>query len=88
MTIDAAVDLVRQATFLGLLIAAPVLAVSIVVGLVVGILQAATQLQEQTLNFIPRLVLVLVTILVVLPWSIERLVDYSTTLYREIPATF
>jgi flagellar biosynthetic protein FliQ len=88
MTIDTAVDLVRDAAFLGLLIAAPVLAVSIVSGLLIGLLQAATQVQEQSLNFIPRLVLAFVTLLVVLPWSLERLVDYSAALYREIPATF
>jgi flagellar biosynthetic protein FliQ len=71
-----------------LLLAAPVLAVSIVAGLLLGILQAATQVQEQSLSLIPRLVLALVTILIVLPWSLERLVDYSAALYREIPTTF
>lgn len=88
MSTDTAVDLVRQATFLGLLIAAPALLVSIVIGLVMGIAQTVTQVQEQTLSLVPRLILVALTVLLVLPWSIERLVIFSTTLYRGIPSMF
>jgi flagellar biosynthetic protein FliQ len=88
MDTDAAVDLVRQAIVLGLLVAAPVLAVSIAVGLLSSVLQAATQIQEQSLSFIPRLVAAALALILVLPWSIERLVEYSATLYREIPLTF
>jgi flagellar biosynthetic protein FliQ len=88
MTADIAIDLVRQATLLGLIVAAPVLVASVVVGLVVGILQAVTQVQEQTLSFVPRLVVVALTMLLMLPWSIERLVEFSATLYRGIPSTF
>jgi flagellar biosynthesis protein FliQ len=85
---DTAVELVRQATYLGLVLAAPVLAVSIAVGLLMGVLQAVTQIQEQSLSFVPRLAVTVLTVLVLLPWSIERLVEYSVALYQEMPSTF
>ncbi len=88
MTTDTAVDLMRQATQLGLLLAAPVVAVSLLVGLVVSLLQAVTQVQDQSLSFVPRLVVAAVVLLLVLPWSLERLVEYSTALYHEIPTNF
>lgn len=85
MTTDTAVDLVREALFLGLMIAAPPLLVSIAIGLAVGIGQAVTQIQEQSLSFVPRLVVVALAVLLMLPWTIDRLVDYATNLYREAP---
>ncbi|MSR57141.1 MAG: flagellar biosynthesis protein FliQ [Planctomycetaceae bacterium] len=88
MSTDTAVDLVRQATTLGLLLAAPALVMSLAIGLVVSLLQAVTQIHEQTLSFVPRLIVVAVVVLLLLPWSISRLVDYTTTLYREIPSNF
>jgi flagellar biosynthetic protein FliQ len=88
MNTDTAVELVRQAVYLGLLLAAPVLAVSVAAGLVMGILQAVTQIQEQTLSFVPRLIVAVLTIVAVLPWTIGRLVEYAQTLYQEMPSTF
>ena len=88
MSPDTAVDLLRQALQLGLLVAAPMLAVSLVVGLLVGILQTVTQIQEQTLSFIPRLVAMALAALLVLPWSLERVAEYSIALYQGIPSTF
>jgi flagellar biosynthesis protein FliQ len=85
---DTAVDLVRQAVYLGLILSAPVLAVSIAVEMLMGILQAVTQIQEQTLSFVPRLFVTVLTVLAVLPWSIERLMEYATTLYQEMPSSF
>lgn len=86
MDIDTAVDLVRQATWIGLLIGAPVLIVSIVVGLAISILQAATQIQEQTISFVPKIVVMAVTLLLILPWALERLMEYSVQLFRDIPS--
>jgi flagellar biosynthetic protein FliQ len=88
MDIDTAVDLVRQATYLGLIVGGPVLIVSVVVGLVISILQAVTQIQEQTINFVPKVVLMAVAMLLVLPWAIQRLVEYSTAVFRDIPSNF
>lgn len=88
MDLETAVDLVRNATYLALSIGGPVLIVSLVVGLAVSILQAVTQIQEQTLSFVPRIVIVSFTMLLLLPWAIQRVVEYTTTLFQDIPSTF
>ena len=88
MDVDTAVDLIRNATYLSLIVGAPVLAVSIVVGLAISVLQAITQIQEQTLSMVPKIVLMALTMLVVLPWAIERIVEYAGTLFDEIPSAF
>ncbi|MGQ0634658.1 MAG: flagellar biosynthetic protein FliQ [Planctomycetaceae bacterium] len=85
MDVDAAIDLVRQATWLGALLCAPVLVAVALVGLVVSVLQAVTQIQEQTLSFVPRLAIATVTALVILPWGLQRLVEYATELFLGLP---
>jgi len=88
MDIDTAVDLTRQATYLGLFIGAPVMIASIAVGLLISIIQAVTQIQEQTISFVPKLIVMLFTMLIVLPWTLNRMIEYSTNLIRDIPLTF
>jgi len=88
MDVETAVDLIRNATYLSLIVGAPVLAVSIIVGLTISVLQAITQIQEQTISMIPKIVLMALTMLIVLPWAIQRLVEYATVLFDEIPSTF
>lgn len=88
MELETAVDLVRNATYLALQVGAPVLIVSILVGLAISVLQAVTQIQEQTLNLVPKIVLMSLTMLFVLPWAIGRLVEYTTALFNDIPSTF
>ncbi len=87
MDLDSASDLVREATYVALIVGAPVLIVSMVVGLAISILQAVTQIQEQTLNLVPKIILMTATMLILLPWVIQRIVDYSITLFHEIPST-
>ena len=87
MDLEMAVDLVRNATFLALTVGAPILIVSMVVGLAISILQAVTQIQEQTLNLVPKIVLMTITMLVVLPWAIQRIMEYTTALFLDIPST-
>jgi len=87
MDLDTAIDLVRNATFLALTVGAPILIVSMIVGLAISILQAVTQIQEQTLNLVPKIVLMTVTMLVVLPWAIQRIMEYTTALFLDIPST-
>ncbi len=88
MDLETAVDLVRNATYLALLVGAPVLIVSILVGLIISILQAVTQIQEQTLNLVPKIVLMSLTMLLVLPWAMQRVVEYTTALIHDIPSNF
>lgn len=88
MDADTAVTLARNAVYLSLIIATPVLVASIVVGLTVSIIQAVTSIQEQTISFVPKVVVMLLVLLLTLPWILNRLVDYSTTLIRDIPSHF
>jgi len=80
------VDLARNAIILALLIAGPMLIVALLVGLTVSILQAVTQIQEQTLAFVPKLVGVSVVFLLALPWVLQLLVKYTTELFRSLPS--
>ncbi len=80
------VDLARNAIMLALLIAGPMLLVALIVGLTVSVLQAVTQIQEQTLAFVPKLVGVSVVFLLALPWVIQLLVKYTTELFRSLPS--
>ena len=80
------VDLARNAIMTALLVAGPLLAVALGVGLIVSVIQAVTQIQEQTLSFVPKLIGVAVVFLVLLPWMLQILVKYTTELFRSIPA--
>lgn len=70
-------DLARQALLMALQLAAPFLIASLVVGLVIGILQSLTQIQEQTLTFVPKLVVVGIVFVVALPWMLQSIVGYT-----------
>jgi|UniRef100_Q47I13 flagellar biosynthetic protein FliQ len=75
----------RQAIEVTLLISAPMLITALVVGLIVSIFQAATQLNESTLQFVPKLVAMFVVLLLTGPWMIQYLVDYIQRLFGSIP---
>ncbi len=75
----------RQAIEVTLLISAPMLVTALVVGLIVSIFQAATQLNESTLQFVPKLVAMFVVLLLVGPWMLQYLIDYIQRLFGSIP---
>jgi flagellar biosynthetic protein FliQ len=79
------VDLARNTIMTALLLAGPMLIVALGVGLIVSILQAVTQIQEQTLSFVPKLIAVSAVFLVALPWILQLLVKFTTELFRSIP---
>jgi flagellar biosynthesis protein FliQ len=76
-----AVDLVRHMLILALTISAPMLLVGLVVGIVVSLLQAVTQIQEQTLSFIPKIVAMVAAAILLAPWTAQRLMDYSREMF-------
>ncbi|HEY0970395.1 MAG TPA: flagellar biosynthesis protein FliQ [Gemmatimonadales bacterium] len=80
------VDLARNTVVIALLLAAPMLVAALGIGLVVSVFQAVTQIQEQTLSFVPKLVGVAAIFLVALPWMIQLGVRYTTELFRSIPS--
>jgi flagellar biosynthetic protein FliQ len=80
-----AIDLTREAIWLGLLVCAPVLLAGMLVGLVIGLAQALTQIQEQTVAFVPKLVAMVLVLTLMLPWVFTRLLEYSSELINNIP---
>jgi flagellar biosynthetic protein FliQ len=85
MTPETVVTVGRQALELMLIVSAPLLLVALAVGLVVSFFQAITQLNEQTLSFLPKLVAVAITLIVVGPWMVTTLVDYLQRTLIGIP---
>jgi flagellar biosynthesis protein FliQ len=82
-----AIDLSREAVNIALVIGAPVLVTGMIVGLAVGLLQAVTQIQEQTVSFLPKLVAMVLVLSLTLPWLIQQMVQYSHDLIANIPHT-
>ena len=85
MTPDTVVTVGQYALLTMLMIAAPPLLAALVVGLVVGVFQAATQVNEMTLSFIPKIVALVVVLIAAGPWLLSTLVNYTERLFREIP---
>jgi flagellar biosynthetic protein FliQ len=86
MNQDTVVNLASQAMSLSLKVAGPLLAAALVIGLVVSIFQAVTQIQEQSLSLIPKIIGVAGVIIVLGPWMLGQLVSYTTALYTAIPS--
>lgn len=85
MNSDTVVALIRQALELAMIAAGPLLLASLVVGLIVSVFQAATQINEMTLSFIPKLLVMFVVLVVLGPWTLQLLVDYMVRLIGSIP---
>ena len=85
MNSDVAINLAMNAMLLGFELALPFLAASLIVGLIVSILQAATQIQEITLTFVPKIVVTGITLLIAGPWMLDRITSYTTQLFVQIP---
>jgi flagellar biosynthetic protein FliQ len=79
---DGSIDLVREMLVITLKIAAPILLAGVVVGLVVSILQAITSIQDQSLALVPKIVAMLAVAVLLLPWIVQRLVEYTQVLFR------
>ena len=85
MTPETVMEIGRQAVIMLLLVSAPLMLVALVTGLIVSIFQAATQINETTLSFVPKLVATFATLIFAGPWMIEMLVDYIRRLFSSIP---
>jgi flagellar biosynthesis protein FliQ len=85
MNQDTVVSLATQAMTLALKIAGPMLLVGLVIGIVVSLFQAVTQIQEQSLSFIPKIIGLAALIVILGPWMLDQLVTYAQNLYMSIP---
>ncbi|MGC9454768.1 MAG: flagellar biosynthesis protein FliQ [Phycisphaerae bacterium] len=79
------IDLVRRALMLVLVVGAPVLATGLVVAVIVSVLQAITQMQDQTLSFIPKIVAMLLALVLLGPWMLSRLVEFGREMFSAMP---
>ena len=86
MTPETVMTIGQHALEMTLLLAAPLLLTTLVIGLLVGIFQAATQINEMTLSFIPKLVGMVAALLIAGPWMLNQLLSYTRTLITSIPA--
>jgi flagellar biosynthetic protein FliQ len=82
------IDLAQQALFVTMLVSLPLLGVALGVGLLVGIFQAATSINEMTLSFIPKLVLIGVMLAVFGGWMINTMVEFTRAVFERIPTLF
>ncbi|MGJ7507288.1 flagellar biosynthesis protein FliQ [Variovorax sp. GT1P44] len=85
MTPETIMSMGNQAIQVSLVLAAPLLLVALVVGLIISIFQAATQINEATLSFIPKLLAVFATLVIAGPWMLGQMLDYIRALFMSIP---
>jgi flagellar biosynthetic protein FliQ len=78
------IQLAGEAVYTVLKASAPMLVLALVVGLIISVFQAATQIQEQTLAFVPKIVVVLLSILVFGPWILQTLIDYTYNILNNL----
>ena len=86
MTPESVMTLAHEAMVVALLLAAPLLLVSLIVGLLVSLFQAATQINESTLSFIPKLLAVAITLVIAGPWMLTTVLDYMHRMFTSIPS--
>ena len=86
MTPETVLTIAQRALEMTMMLAAPLLLVALLIGLLVGIFQAATQINEMTLSFIPKLLGIAVTLLLAGPWMLKQLVSYTSMLIESIPS--
>lgn len=85
MSPETVIGIARQAIELALFMALPMLAVSLVVGVFVSILQSATQIQEMTLTFVPKILSMFLALLLAFPWLMDKIVTYTRDLFLYLP---
>ena len=86
MTGVLAADLIQRTLTLVLTVAGPLLLAALAVGITVSLLQAVTQIQEQSLTFIPKLVVVSLVFVLALPWMMRMLVEFAVEMFRALPS--
>jgi flagellar biosynthetic protein FliQ len=86
MTPTTVIEIGRQAMEVALMVSAPLFIAALATGLIISIFQAATQINETTLSFVPKLIAIFVTLILAGPWMITVMTDYIRRLYESIPS--
>ncbi len=84
MTQEFVIAIGKQAITTALLISAPMLISGLIIGLIIGIFQAVTQIQEMTLTFIPKILVVFLALFVFLPWMLNLIITFTTNIFNSI----
>lgn len=82
---ESAIELAQQALMVGIMLVAPLLLSALVIGVLIGMFQAATQINEQTLSFVPKIAAMAVALLIAAPWMLSVLIDFTRELITSIP---
>lgn len=85
MDADTVIDLSQQALYVIVMLAAPMLISALAIGLLIGMFQAATSINEMTLSFIPKLLVLVIAIMIAGPWMLELILNFTRNLYLSIP---
>jgi flagellar biosynthetic protein FliQ len=85
MSPEFVVGFARQSIELTLLVALPMLAIGLLVGVIVSIIQAATQIQEMTLTFVPKIISIFIVLLYSFPWIMNKMVDFTQEVFLNFP---
>ncbi len=85
MTLEHALDLGREAFMLAFIVAAPILLIGLLVGLVIALVQAVTQLHEQTLTFVPKIMAMVAAAVLFIPWIATRMLEYAVDMFGNSP---
>jgi len=84
MTSEAVIGIAKQGIYMILMVSGPLLLIALVVGLIISIFQATTQIQEQTLAFVPKIIAVLVGIVIFGPWMLSRMLSYTSEIFSNL----
>jgi len=82
-----AMDLARRSILVALQLSMPILLLSLVIGVIVSLFQAVTQIQEQTLTFVPKIIVLVLAIVVLGPWMLHTIVGFTASLFNSLPTT-
>ncbi|MCR5846545.1 MAG: flagellar biosynthesis protein FliQ [Lachnospiraceae bacterium] len=85
MTVDSVINIARDTLYTIIITSAPALLVSLIIGLVVSVFQTVTSIQEQTLTFVPKILGIFLTIMILGHWMINNMVSFMTALWNDIP---
>jgi len=85
VTPETVLTVARESLTVATLLAAPLLITALATGVLIGVLQAATQINEMTLSFIPKLLVLVITLIVAGPWMLQLITKYTQTLFASIP---
>jgi flagellar biosynthetic protein FliQ len=81
VSVGQAIDLLRDAMLVTLVIVGPILLLGMVIGLIISLVQAVTQIQEPTLAFVPKIFAMAMAVIIVMPWMFQRLIEYTRHLF-------